>query len=276
MRKRFISILLAIAPTLLLAQEVSNIRAQQEGREIAVYYDLSERANVSLNVKVNGKNTNPTFLSGDIGKNIEAGERKRIAWQVLDEQNGKFKSNDVVFSVRANAPWRAFVLAEGAIAPKPFQYSVGLMAGAVSRVGAYAKARSSFQFGSPEGFIRRDNDNYYISTKDASHNAAEMPYLMSGKSKIMHYVVDAGIIVRVANKQDYKWYVYAGAGYGERRLLLQSNDGKWLRYEQTSYKGVSIDVGAMMAYKHFIMTLGANMIVPKYTEIQIGFGYIFN
>ncbi len=269
-------VILVILPSLLSAQQVTNIRAQQEGREIAVYYDLTERANVTLGVKVDGERVKPQLLSGDLGRHIEAGERKRIAWQVLDEKNGKFKSTDVVFSVRANAPWRAFVLAEGAIASKPFQYSVGLMAGAVSRVGAYAKARSSFQFGSPEGFIRRDNDNYYISTKDASHNAAEMPYLMSGKSKIMHYVVDAGIIVRVANKQDYKWYVYAGAGYGERRLLLQSNDGKWLRYEPTSYKGVSIDVGVMMAYKHFIMTLGVNMIVPKYTEIQIGSGYIFN
>lgn len=275
-RNRFILCLLCIVLTLpLSAQEVSNIRAQQEGREIAVYYDLSERANVSLNVKVNGQNAKPTLLSGDIGKNIEPGERKRIAWQVLDERNGKFKSNDVVFSVRANAPRRAFVLAEGAIAPKPFQYSVGLMVGVVSRVGVYVKARSSFQFGKSVGDIVKNNDIYHISTYNAKYSEAEMPYLMTGAQKMMHYVADAGIIARVAYSHDFMWYVYAGAGYGERQLLLQTADGDWLRYEPTSFKGASIDIGAMMAYKHFTMTLGANMIVPKYAEIQIGFGYIF-
>ena len=85
---------MAVIP--LSAQQVTNIRAQQEGREIAVYYDLSARANVTLNVKVDGKLIRIEKISGDIGKSVEAGEQKRIAWQVLDETNGRFKAENVV------------------------------------------------------------------------------------------------------------------------------------------------------------------------------------
>ena len=273
---RNIVILLLYATIPLSAQTVSNIRAQQEGREIAVYYDLTERANISLGVKVDGKHVKPKLLSGDLGKHVEAGTKKRISWQVLDERDGKFQSNNVVFSVRANAPWRPFILAEGAFAPKPFQYSAGIMAGIVSRAGIYVKARSSFQFGSADGTIKKENGGYYLSPHQATYSETEMSYIMTDKQKLCHYVVDVGVIVRVAHQKEYMWYVFGGAGYGERKLLQKTKDGSWLRYEPTSYKGVNLDLGAMMAYKHFTMTLGANMILPTYTEIQIGFGYIFN
>ena len=274
--RNIVVILFVYAAIPLFAQQVSNIRAQQEGREIAVYYDLTERANVTLGVKVDGKRLKPKLLSGDFGKHVQAGTKKRIAWQVLDEKDGKFQSNNVIFSVRANAPWRPFILAEGAISPKPFQYSAGIMAGVVSRAGVYIKARSSFQFGSSDGTIKKESGGYYFSTHQATYSDAEMSYIMTDKQKLCHYVVDIGAIVRIAYKNDYMWYVFGGAGYGERQLLQKTIDGSWLRYEPTSYKGVSLDLGAMMAYKHFTMTLGANMILPTYTEIQIGFGYIFN
>lgn len=275
-KRKIVLILLSLLAISSYAQQVSNIRAQQEGREIAVYYDLTERANVMLSVKVDGKRVKPKLLSGDLGKHVEAGTRKRIAWQVLDEKDGKFQSNNVIFSVRANAPWRPFILAEGAITPKPFQYSAGIMAGVVSRAGVYIKARSSFQFGKASGSISKADGGYYLSTYQATYSDTEMSYIMTDKQKLCHYVVDIGAIVRVAYKNDYMWYIFGGAGYGERQLLQKSKDGNWLRYEPTSYKGVSLDLGAMMAYKHFTMTLGANMILPTYTEIQIGFGYIFN
>ena len=275
-RYRNILILLCLAVMPLSAQQVTNIRAQQEGREIAVYYDLSARANVTLNVKVDGKRIRTEKMSGDVGKDIEAGEQKRIAWQVLDETNGRFKAENVVFSVRANAPWRTFILAEGGISPQPFQYSAGLMVGAVSRVGGYIKARSSFQFANSIGSIRPEGEAYYCSPLNGIISAAEMPYYLSGKSRPMQWLVDGGVIARVFYVPDYMGYVYAGAGYGVRQQVWQTYDGKWLNYEPTTYKGLSLDCGFMMAYKHFALSLGANTIAFKYAEIQIGVGYVFN
>lgn len=259
----------------LSAQEVSNIRAQQEGREIAVYYDLSERANVSLSVDVNGKRIKPTFLSGDFGKNVEAGERKRIAWQVLDENNGKFKAKDVVFSVRAHAPWRPFILAEGAISPKPFQYSAGLMVGVVSRAGIYLKARSSFQFASASGSITHSNNRYYVTSSDDILSDAEMPYYLSGNKKPMQWLINGGVIFRVANKPTFMCYLYTGVGYGIRQQLWETKEGAWLKYQPTTFEGFSGDLGCMMTYKHLAISAGVNTINFKYAEMQIGIGYIF-
>ena len=280
MTKRFITILLAIAPSLLFAQQVSNIRAQQEGREIAIYYDLTERANVTFNVKVDGKHIKPQMLSGDLGKHIEAGERKRIAWRVLDERNGKFKSNDVVFSVRANAPWRTFVLVEGGISPKPFQYSAGLMVGMVSRVGWYVKARTSFQFAPTDGYIENVGEKYQISNIDktvaATFSSEEIPYLLTGERRSTQWVADAGVIARVHYNNNWMWYVYAGGGYGARQLYIQAIGNTWLLYKPTSLIDFSVECGVMMTYKHFALTAGVSTLGFKYMEMQIGIGYIFN
>ena len=273
---RNILILLCLAVIPLSAQQVTNIRAQQEGREIAVYYDLSARANVTMSVKVDGKRIRTEKTSGDIGKGVEAGEQKRIAWLVLDETNGRFKAEKVVFSVRANAPWRTFILAEGGISPQPFQYSAGLMVGAVARMGGYVKARSSFQFANPVGYIRPEGNAFYCSPLNGNISETEMPYYLSGKSRPMQWLVDGGVIARVFYISDYMGYVYVGAGYGVRQQLWQTYDGKWLNYEPTTYKGFSLDCGFMMAYKHFALSVGANTIAFKYAEIQIGVGYIFN
>ena len=272
---RNILILLCLAVTPLSAQTVSNIRAQQEGREIAVYYDLSAIANVTMSVTADGKRLRISQTSGDIGKGIEAGEQKRIAWQVLDEQNGRFQAENVVFSVRANAPWRAFVLAEAGISPKPFQYSAGLMVGAVARAGVYAKGRSSFQFAKSSGHISPAENGYYCSPLEATLSAAEMPYYLSGKSRQTDWIVDAGVIARVAYIQDFMGYVYVGAGYGERQQVLQTYDRKWLNYLPTTFKGYSLDCGLLMAYKHLALSVGASTIAFKYAEIEVGIGYIF-
>ena len=278
MMSRKIIIVLLFIPFVLSAQTVTNIRAQQEGREIAVYYDLSAKANIQLQVTIDGKCTPVKLISGDIGKGIEAGERKRIAWQVLDEKNGRFKASNVVFSVKALAPWRTFILAEGGVSPIPLQPSAGLMVGAVSRVGFYAKARTGFQFGTPLGYISQGSNNIYqinVGIDELYLTETEIPYYLTNNRKLTYWVADAGAIVRTYYKNDMMLYVYTGAGYAERQLLCENCINEWLRYNQTSVKGVSADLGIMMAYKHFALSAGVNTIVFKYVDVQLGLGYIF-
>lgn len=277
-RIRFIFLL--FFPLTLFAQTVSNIRAQQEGREIAVYYDLSALANIQLQVTIDGKQVPVKLLSGDVGKRIEAGERKRIAWRVLDEKDGRFKARNVVFSVKALAPWRTFILAEGAASPMPFQPSAGLMVGAVSRVGFYAKARTGFQYGNYRGTLSFHYDDIYIYQAHIGEEKiylrdADMPYYLTNNRKQTFWVADAGAIVRAYYKEDIMLYVYAGAGYGKRQLLLQNYRNEWLKYTPTSFSGLSAELGLMMAYKHFALSAGVNTISFKYLDVQLGLGYIF-
>ena len=114
MKKRhYIVLILAFISSSLSAQTVTNIRAQQEGRDIVVYYDLSDKADISLDVRFNRRRQKISMLSGDIGKSIESGNRKKIVWHVLDEKGSSFLQNNVVFTVRANAPYRTILNAEG-------------------------------------------------------------------------------------------------------------------------------------------------------------------
>ena len=84
MKKRsYILFIFVIAPILFFAQDIANISAQQEGRDIVVYYDLSDKADVSLDVRFNGRRQKISMLSGDIGKSIESGNQKKIIWHVL-------------------------------------------------------------------------------------------------------------------------------------------------------------------------------------------------
>ena len=196
----------------------------------------------------------------------------------MDEKDGRFKAQNVVFSVKALAPWRTFVLAEGAVSPMPFQPSAGLMVGAVSRAGFYVKGRTGFQFGNSMGTLFSPSDGIYqahIGDEDTYLIDAEMPYYLTNNRKQMFWVADAGAIVRAYYKDDIMLYVYAGAGYGVRQLLLQNYSNEWLKYVPTSYSGISAELGFMMAYKHFAFTAGVNTISFKYMDIQLGLGYIF-
>ncbi len=284
MKKRVLAILLIVVNCLFLtAQEISNLRVQQEGRDIMIYYDLSAKANVKLNIKIWDKRIKAKKLLGDIGKNVGEGKHKQIVWQVFNEnnpkfrnhylRNGKFQASNVVFSVKAYAPWRAFVIAEGGLSPKPMQYSAGLMVGAVARVGFYAKARSSFQFAQSESFIDIEGENALFSNGTTMPKDA-LPYYLNGKKKPMQWIANAGIVVRVLHKHNTMLYLYGGAGYGVRQQLWQTTDGKWMNYQPTTYKGISGDLGLMVAYKNVVFSVGGTTIAFKYGEMEVGIGWI--
>lgn len=273
-----ILLLSCIALTTMHAQNVSNVRVQQEGRDIAVYYDLDGRADIKISAsadttlysnyipysKSKSLKINSEYVEGDIGKDIEAGERKRIIWHVLDDKKiSSFKRQNIVFTVSASAPYRTFILAQGAYSFKPSQYSAGLMIGGVRRFGWYIKARSSFQFSKYEGDLNNLQENY-------------LSYYLSGKTKPMQWVFDAGLVARILNKNTSMLYLYAGLGYGERYMMYQTMEDKWLCYRPTTAIGISADIGLMWAIKGFSMSLGASSISTNYVDVQLGIGYMFN
>ncbi len=62
------------------AQSITNVDANQEGKAIAVTYDLNEKANISLFATQNGGVTKTAiplkYTSGDVGKNVSPGTEK--------------------------------------------------------------------------------------------------------------------------------------------------------------------------------------------------------
>jgi len=105
MRKLFIEVLILILSLSVQAQTVSNIRAEQRGQDIVVFYSLetSSPCEVSLLLSQdNGATWSNTLknVSGDIGKNIAAGE-KQINWKVLEERE-QLVGDKMKFKVIAN------------------------------------------------------------------------------------------------------------------------------------------------------------------------------
>ena len=90
MKKAFLQIFLVLLCLSAQAQKVSNIRAEQRGQDIVVLYSLetTSPSEVSLLLSQDNGATWSTPLkniSGDVGKNIFAGE-KQIIWNVLEER----------------------------------------------------------------------------------------------------------------------------------------------------------------------------------------------
>jgi hypothetical protein len=90
MRKIGFQIILSVLCLSAQAQKVSNIRVEQRGQEIVVFYSLetSSPCEVSLLFSQDSGSTWSAPLknvSGDVGKNISSGE-KQIIWELLSER----------------------------------------------------------------------------------------------------------------------------------------------------------------------------------------------
>ena len=87
------------------AQKVSNIRAEQRGQEIVVLYSLETTSPCEVSLLLSQDNgvtwgSPLKNVSGDIGKNISAGE-KQITWKVLEERE-QLVGDNLKFKVIAN------------------------------------------------------------------------------------------------------------------------------------------------------------------------------
>ena len=90
---------LAIFLNIQAVENVSSVNAYQEGKNIVITYQLSERSNISVYVSTDGgkKYSSIKNISGDFGKNVSSGN-KRIIWNVLADYE-EFNFPEVFFTV---------------------------------------------------------------------------------------------------------------------------------------------------------------------------------
>ncbi len=101
--KRLLHTILLFAATVFVpyAQNVGNVKFYQDGETVVITYSLDKSANVSVRVSTDGGATFSKALkhvSGDVGKNVRAGDNNRIEWDVFSERM-ELISNKVVFMV---------------------------------------------------------------------------------------------------------------------------------------------------------------------------------
>ncbi len=104
MKKALLYIIWLVSGFAVLAQQVSNTRFEQDGKQVKIYYDLSEKADVSIYLSTDGGNTyEPTpieHVSGHVGPQVAAGKSRCAVWDVLSDRD-KLQSNQIRFKIKA-------------------------------------------------------------------------------------------------------------------------------------------------------------------------------
>ena len=139
--------------------------------------------------------------------------------------------------------------------------SYGLMAGyQVQRYGGYVSFRSSFTSVSPS----------YSCTSDGVLKGGGTLWA-SGEEKNSNMSVCAGALY------GFRQYVsvYAGVGYGSRRLAWEDVDGQWAEVSDWSHKGFAIEAGALFSWNKLAFSLGVSSVSLRTAEFVCGVGLKF-
>ena len=99
----------------------------------------------------------------------------------------------------------------------------------------------------------------------------EVTPFYSGNKTSTEIIADAGTLVRLG----CPLYLYAGAGFGMRKVQWETIDHQWIQYTPASLMGFSGDIGLMGCIKGFTISAGVNTINFKYMEIEAGIGWMF-
>ena len=111
MKKIYLFLIFLFSVGSIQSQQIQNVRATQEGKNIVVSYDLTgagsgDEFEVELYCSTNGGSTFGSPLkavSGDAGKKVKPGYNRSIKWDVLADRE-KLSGNRIVFEVRTNKP----------------------------------------------------------------------------------------------------------------------------------------------------------------------------
>lgn len=279
---RYILLLCFICSTLcVFAQNATNVRVRQEGKNIVITYDLKKNSVVRL-FMASGNSTQFVELkatSGDIGKGVASGKDRQVVWQPLEEYD-KFFAQNVRFKVEAQSsydyyakPYRTVkTLLSGQIGYSPApQLSYGAMLGQMYEVGMgwYINGRSTFHFNAPTD----------LSCDENGRVNGEIPFY-SGNKAVSHLVVNIGFIydfleLWISDNRFNTFGMYIGGGYGMRDVQYETTDGIWIKYDPTSYSGFSGNIGLFGGFYGVTLNVGLNTIQFKYLELEAGIGFMF-
>lgn len=248
---------------LCFSQNITNVDANQEGKAIAITYDLGEKSNISLYISYNNgkdKTLIPIkYASGDVGSKIIPGKSKKILWKVLDQYpNKNFEGENLSFIVKAKIAMKSFVVINGGYSIDS-QHMLGITAGQLGQVGWYVR-----------GMMTPSTPRRTDFTCNAEGLVGDIMPAYSGMYSTFKCYGAAGINIRLG----LPLYLNAGVGYGDRTLYWETSDNRWVKNSSDSYFGLAIDAGLMGTFKNLIISAGVTAIQSN-LDLNIGIGYAF-
>jgi hypothetical protein len=138
--------------------------------------------------------------------------------------------------------------------------SFGAMIGVVKKVGGYAKFKTNLK--SQETTLECTSD---VQTPDGTDLWA------TGGKTTSRMAFTAGLLFRVA----LPVYIYAGGGYGYKKLAWELADGSWAENQDKTYTGAEAEFGLILRAKNFAFSAGVQSNSFKYMEATVGIGIMF-
>jgi opacity protein-like surface antigen len=134
--------------------------------------------------------------------------------------------------------------------------SFGAMIGVVKKYGFYVKAKTNLKSQSTD--LECDGDGLAADGTP-------------GEKTTSRLAVTAGLLYRAS----LPLYLYAGAGYGYKKLAWETADGTWAENTDKTYTGVEAELGLILRAKNFAVSAGIQSNSFKYMEATIGVGIMF-
>ncbi len=146
-------------------------------------------------------------------------------------------------------------------------YSSSLMLGATaaylsSSVGSFIRYSSNWKSISDSGLS--------CNSDGSLTNGGGTPYYETG-AKEKCFAVLAGPTLKVARG----FYLTGGVGYGEKSVYWTTIEGKNIKYDDGSYKGVAAEIGVMGVWKHLSFSASVQTIQMKTVLPMVGIGFVF-
>ena len=102
MSRYYILLILSVFSLSVWAQNVTNVRGTQEGKNIVLLYDLQADTRISqVYVEIDGKSrlVPNSCLSGDVNKTVAKGQNRRIVYDVLADYTNGLKADRIAFVI---------------------------------------------------------------------------------------------------------------------------------------------------------------------------------
>ena len=132
-----------------------------------------------------------------------------------------------------------------------------LLAVRKGRLGGFILGRSNFsKTAQPIGQIQ----------SDGTMLSGSGPFIASGKSAYKTWSIALGPVVSITD-----WLsLYAGLGYGKKRLSWQDISGNWMEVEDFSHKGLVVEAGVILYYKHLSFGVGLGYLGEMDATLSLG------
>lgn len=289
----FLLITLLFLPLGIAAENASNVRVRQRNKDIVITYDLSKTSNVQVSVAMDSM---PDFVllkavDGAVGHRVHAGKDLQIIWHPLLE-NENFIARNVRFKVEAFGTYEQYALPRtckgvpqgGKTNMETFitidvaydftpQMSYGLTLGQTYHgVGWYIHGQTNLNFAkATDGLVCGRGGQ--IDGVTPFYSGRKQSSSMAGTVGLVLDVID---LAGASPRNRFNTFgFYIGAGYGWRRVLWETVDGKWIEYGPTSGEGICGEGGFIFSVYGFTIKAGAMTVGFKNLGIQAGIGFMF-